>query len=112
VEQELVGADYSEHMIGHDTMVTHMISDYVQQTQDAREGTPLSVISGKIENGTERERNTENKKAKDKNKFMKIRRGSCISRLSYQISKSVLIQHDKVTPLTSNEIPGQPDGPC
>ncbi|XP_062583260.1 putative ammonium transporter 3 [Saccostrea cucullata] len=117
VDQELMGADYSEHMIGHETLVEHMIQDYIQDSHETRE-TPLSSVSGKVNSCAdelqlcEKDGNIENKKRKEQNKCVTFRRGSCISRLSYQISRSVLTKQEKVAPVNnnSNGIPGQIEG--
>lgn len=109
VENELMGADYSEHMIGHDIVVTQMLKDYVNESRETRRETPLSVISGKA--GEDNTKNNEKNNIKEQNSRVTIRRGSCISRLSYQISKNLLLKHEKVTPINNNEggIPGQTD---
>ncbi|XP_019929609.3 putative ammonium transporter 3 [Magallana gigas] len=109
VENELMGADYSEHMIGHDTVVTQMLKDYVNESRETRRETPLSVISGKA--GEDNTKNNEKNNIKEQNSRVTIRRGSCISRLSYQISRNLLLKHEKVTPINNNEggIPGQTD---
>nr|XP_022334652.1 putative ammonium transporter 3 [Crassostrea virginica] len=118
VEEEIMGADYSEHMIGHDTMVTQMLQDYVQETRGAHLERALSVISGRgVECGPHnvedfgKEETNGKKKRTEQNKCVTVRRGSCISRLSYQISRNLLLKHDKVAPVHNNggEIPGQTD---
>lgn len=112
VEDELMGADYSEHMIGQDTMVTQILKDYVKESRETRRETPLSVISGKADE--DNAKNNEKNCMKEQNSRVTIRRGSCISRLSYQISRNLLIKHEKVAPLNNNsgEIPGQTDESC
>lgn len=107
-----MGADYSEHMIGHDTMVTQILKDYVKENRETRRETPLSVISGKA--GEDNAKNNEKNSMKEQNSRVTIRRGSCISRLSYQISRNLLIKHEKVAPINNNggEIPGQTDETC